>query len=173
MMLSRSTFLRCAITTAVVLQFSCSSGKPLAATYAIGQKVQVGKLFYQVLEAQWITELKGAKQPPKNRILQLFLTVTNSGAQQASLPFLRLIDAKGNEIPEVSELEGNPRWLGALRRMEPALTEEGYVYFDVPVAAYKLEVIDNSNAEDEKTAFIEIPASLSPPPPTPGGAPGI
>jgi len=173
MKLPRAAFLYLAAALALLTAFSCSSGKPMAATYAIGEKVQVGKLFYQVIEAQWITELSGAKHPPKNRVLQLQLTVTNGGAEPASLPFLRLIDAKGNEIIEVSELENNPRWLGGLRRMEPGQTEEGFVYFDVPVAAYKLEVIDNSNAEDERTAFIEIPASLAPPQPVPGGTTGI
>jgi hypothetical protein len=173
MKLTRATFLHFAGAAALLTQVSCSSGKPMAATFPIGQKVQVGKLFYQVIEAQWITDLKGAKTPPKNRILQLQLTITNSGAVPAALPFLRLIDGKGNEIMEVSDLDGNPRWMGALRRMEPALTEEGFVYFDVPVAAYKLEVVDNSNADDERVAYIEIPASLAPPPPPPGGATGI
>jgi len=164
MKLSRATFFLCAVGVILASQSSCSAGRPQALTFPIGQKVQVGKLFYQVIEAQWLAELQGAKQPPKNRILQLKLTVTNSGAQEASVPFLRLIDAAGKEIVELSDLEGNPAWLGVLRRMQPALTEEGTVYFDVPVGAYKLEVVDNSNADDEKTAYIEIPASLAPPP---------
>jgi len=170
--LTRATFIYFCATAAILSQISCTKERSRVESYPIGQKVQVGKMFYQVIEAQWIPELKGAKQPIKNRILQLQLTVTNSGAEPASLPFLRLIDGKGNEIIEVSELESNPRWLGAFRRMEPALTEEGLVYFDVPVAAYKLEVIDNTNAEDEKTAYIEIPASLAPPPVAPG-SPGM
>ena len=166
--LTRAAFLCLFATGAILSQVSCSKEKTRVETYPIGQKVQVGKMFYQVVEAQWVPELAGAKLPIKNRVLQLQLTVTNSGAQPASLPFLRLIDAKGNEIIELSELENNPRWLGAFRRMEPALTEEGFVYFDVPVAAYKLEVVDNTNADDEKTAYIEIPASLAPPPVSPG-----
>ena len=168
MKLSRATFSLCAIGAILVFPSSCSSGKTKALTFPIGQKVQVGKLFYQVIEAQWMAEVQGAKQPPKNRILQLHITVTNSGSQEASLPFLHLIDAAGTEILELSELEGNPAWLGVLRRMQPALTEEGSVYFDVPVGASKLEVVDNSNADDEKFAYIEIPASLAPPPQPPG-----
>jgi len=172
MMLSRAGFLFAAMCAGLMFLSSCNSAKPPVMTFPIGQKVQVGKLFYQVIEAEWKAEVLGSKQPPKNRILHLRLSVTNSGAQEATLPLLRLIDATGNEIPEVSELDGNPRWLGMLRRMQPALTEDGFVYFDVPVGAYKLEVIDNSNADDEKVAYIEIPASLAPPPPAPG-SPGV
>ena len=115
-----------------------------------------------------MAEVQGAKSPPKNRILHLHLNVTNAGALEASLPFLRLIDGAGNEIMELADLEGNHRWLGMMRRMQPALTEDGFVYFDVPVGAYKLEVVDNTIADDEKVAYIEIPASLAPPPQAPG-----
>ena len=168
MKLSRTVFILSAAGAILASQSSCSSRKAQALTFAIGQKVQVGKLFYQVIEAQWMAEVQGAKQPPKNRILHLHLNVTNAGAMEASVPFLRLIDGAGNEIMELSDLEGNPRWLGMLRRMQPALTEDGFVYFDVPVGAYKLEVVDNTLADDEKVAYIEIPASLAPPPLAPG-----
>lgn len=162
MKILRTTFLLSAIGTILTIQSSCSFGARPVLTVPIGQKVQVGKLFYQVIDAHWTLEVQGAKQPPKNRILRLQLAVTNSGAQEASLPFLRLIDAAGNPVMEMSDLDENPRWLGVLRRLQPALTEEGFVCFDVPVGAYKLEVVDNSNADDEKVAYIEIPASLTP-----------
>jgi hypothetical protein len=152
----------------LMVQTGCASTRTQVLSFPIGQKVQVGILFYQVLEAAWMTEVEGAKHPPKNRILGLHMTVTNSGANEAALPFLRLIDARGKELMELSEIEGNPHWLGALRRMKPALTEEGFVYFDVPIGAYKLEVVDNSNPEDERVAYIEIPASLAPPAQAPG-----
>jgi hypothetical protein len=163
MKLSRAAFLLAATGALLALQTSCLSGKKVVSTFPIGYKVQVGKLFYQVIDAQWITDLRGAKEPPKNRVLQVRLTVTNAGAVEASLPYLRLIDGAGNEIVEVSEIEGNTQWLGMLRRMQPALTEEGLVYFDVPLGAYKLEVVDNTNAENEMVAYIDIPASLAPP----------
>jgi hypothetical protein len=168
MKLTRATFLLSALVAALVTLCSCFSGKANVLTFPIGQRVQVGKLFYQVTEAKWITEVQGAKQPPKNRILQLHLTVTNSGTAPAMLPFLRLMDAAGAERTEVSDLEQNPVWFGMLRLVPASSTEEGFVYFDVPVGAYKLEVVDNSNADDEKIAYIEIPASLTPPTQAPG-----
>ena len=110
-----------------------------------------------------MAEVQGSKVQPKNRVLQLRLTVTNSGGQEATMPLLRVIDANGKETMEIAEIEENSQWFGSVRRLQPALSEEGSIYFDVPVGAYKLEVVDNSNPEDEKLAHIEIPASLTPP----------
>lgn len=159
------------ISAIVLLTAGCSS-KTKALTLPIGEKVQVGKLSYQAIDANWQPEVPGMRQPPKNRVLQIHISVTNSGAEEISVPMLRLHDAAGNEISEIMELEGNTRWLGMIRRMQPALTEDGLIYFDVPVGTYKLEVVDNSLADNEQTAFIEIPASLAPPPTLPGDKKG-
>jgi hypothetical protein len=105
-------------------------------------------------------------------VLQIHVTVTNTGAEEIAVPMLRLHDAAGNEVSEIMEVEGNTRWLGMIRRMQPALTEDGMIYFDVPVGSYKLEVVDNSMADNEQIAFIEIPASLAPPPSLPADRKG-
>lgn len=146
---------------------SCGSSQIQAPTYPVGQKVQVGKIVYQVIEAQWASDAPGSRQPPKNRILQMHLTVINSSGQETTMPFLRLIDAAGNEILELTEIEGNSRWLGSLRRLRPTVMEEGSIYFDVPVGAYRLELVDQTVPDAEKTAYVSIPASLAPPPSLP------
>lgn len=161
-MLDRRAFFFFLLGALAVLS-GCSPSKPEVASFPIGQKVQVGKLSYQVLEASWVTEIQGAKNPPKHRVLQLRLAVTNGGGQEATIPLLKLIDANGAETLEIAEIEDNSQWMGTLRRLQPALPEEGAIYFDVPVGAYKLEVVDNSVADDEKLAHIKIPASLAPP----------
>lgn len=145
----------------------CSKSKTKALTFPIGEKVQVGKLSYQVLEANWQAEVPGLKQTPKNRILQIHVAITNSAPEEIAMPMLRVIDAAGNEIGEITEVDNHPKWLGMIRRVQPALTEEGIVFFDVPVGSYKLEVVDNSIADNEQVAFIEIPANLAPPPSMP------
>lgn len=167
MKLSHREFLSLFLCAGLGAVSGCSSGKPQAISFPLGEKVTVGKLVYQVIEAKWLPEAEGAKEPPRNRILQLQVTITNGGGQEAAVPFLHLLDSKGNEIVELSDIENNSRWLGALRRLQPTITEEGTIYFDVPVGGYKLEVIDNTDAENEQTALIDIPASLSPPPVTP------
>jgi hypothetical protein len=130
----------------------------------MGHGIQVGKLVYNVIEADWKGEVMGAKQRPKNRFLQLRLSVTNSAREEMGLPLLNLLDANGNRVPEYAEIESNSEWLGLVRRVQPTLTDTGAIYFDVPVGAYKLEVVDNSDPENEKVALVDIPASLAPPP---------
>lgn len=141
---------------------SCSSTKSVN-SFRLGEKVKVGKLYYQVLEAQWLSDLPGSSTPPKNRILKLHVTMSNSGGSEIAVPLLRLIDASERETMEVANIENDPQWLGSLRRLQPAILEEGMVYFDVPVGAYKLELVDNSDAENEQMAYVDIPASLAPP----------
>ena len=77
------------------------------------------------------------------------------------LPHTRLIKPDGTEIAEVTEIDGFPQWLGLLRKVEPASTEQGYVVFDVPVGAYKLQVSSGGDPENEQLAQIEIPANLA------------
>jgi len=167
MLSNKSAFGLFLVATLCVVSPSCGT-KSQALVFPIGEKVQVGKLHYQVVDAQWKAEASGMKEPPKNRVLQVHFTVTNSAGGEVSIPLLRLIDADGKEIAEIAEIEGNPKWMGLIRRLQPAITEEGLIYFDVPVGSYKLEVVDNSEGEDEKVALIEIPASLAPPPAAPG-----
>jgi len=156
------------VSTLIALQ-GCGERVAPISSFPMGQKVQVGKIVYSVLEAEWRTDVPGGKQPPKNRILQLTMAITNSSSQEMSIPTLRLLNAKSEEHPEYTEIEGNMSWMGLLRRLQPSLTETAAIYFDVPVGAYKLEVVDNSDAENEKASYIEIPASLAPPPVLTGG----
>jgi len=151
----------------LLLLGACGPRAVPLATHPLGAKIQVGKLVYHVVEAEWRGEIPGAKNPPRNRVLQVTLSVTNSGSKELSFPMLRLIGADSAEHGEVAEIEDNPRWFGLLRRLNPALTENGILYFDVPVGAYKLEIVDNSDADREESAYIEIPASLAPPPVVP------
>lgn len=146
---------------------SCGSAKPKAPVFSIGQRATVGRLSYLVTEAEWRQDVPGGRQPVKNRVLQLHLMITSGAGAETTVPMLRLVDGAGNEIGELAEIEGNPQWLGMIRRLQPALTEEGHIYFDVPVGAYRLEVVDNTEPEAEKMAYVEIPASLAPPAPSP------
>lgn len=157
--------LTCALlATSLFMLTDCGEKRAVVSSFAMGQKVQVGKIVYSVLEAEWRADVPGGKQQPKNRILQLTMAVTNSSSQDMSIPTLRLINSKSQEFPEYIEIEGNMSWMGLLRRLQPSLTESAVIYFDVPVGAYKLEVVDHSDPDNEKTSHIDIPASLAPPP---------
>lgn len=164
-------FVRLIVFTALsCILLSCGSKPSATSSYPMGERVPVGRLVFRVLEADWKAEIEGAKFPPKNRFLQVRIAITNNGNQEVALPYLKLVDGTGKETYEFSDIETNSQWMGAIRHLRPAATEEGMIFFDVPVGGYKLEVIDGSDAENEKTAYVTIPAALTPPPqvPTPG-----
>jgi hypothetical protein len=163
------------ILSALALLASCLScggdPAPLKATlHRMGDRAVAGNVTYVGLTADYRTELPGAKEPLKNRYLVIFLSATNGGGEEVILPHTRLIGADGNEYPELTEIEGFPQWLGILRRVAPSSTEQGYVVFDVPVGAYKLQVSSGGDPEKEQIAQIEIPTKLAPT--TPSGVAG-
>ncbi|MBY0504757.1 MAG: DUF4352 domain-containing protein [Bryobacteraceae bacterium] len=133
--------------------------------YKMGEKIPVGTMVFNVLEAEWRSELPGdgMAQTPKNRFLLIKLSMTNSGGAQAAIPLLTLENAKKETFMEVSEVKGLPRWLGLIRLVNPAATEDGVIVFDVPTGAYKLRVNDGKETGSETTRLVEIPLALSEP----------
>lgn len=166
------------ILSAVALSALCLScgGDPAALktnVYRMGDRALAGSVTYVGLTADYRTELPGAKDPMKNRYLVIFLSATNGGGEEVILPHTRLISTDGSEIPEVTEIEGFPQWMGVLRRVAPSSTEQGYVVFDVPVGAYKLQVSSGGDPEKEQIAQIEIPTKLTPATPTGVAGPAL
>jgi len=160
------------ILSAVALLASCLSCggdpvAPLASVYRMGDRAPAGPVTYVGLTADYRMELPGAKDALKNRYLVILLSATNGSGEEITLPHTRLIAADGTEIPEITEIEGFPQWMGVLRRVAPSSTEQGYVVFDVPVGAYKLQVSSGGDLEKEQIAQIEIPTKI-----TPGGVAG-
>jgi uncharacterized protein DUF4352 len=130
----------------------------------MGERVQVGTLIYNVLEAEWKDEM--GQKTPAHRFLVLRLTITNSGGKEARPPLLTLVHTSGSEHAELSEIEGLKDWLGLLRRLDPAATEDGRIVFDVARGAYKLRLSDGGEPGQENTAMVEIPLQLETPTPT-------
>src|SRR5712692_5918560 len=124
--------------------------------YRMGEKVQAGPLIYTVLETQWKSQLGEllTATVPNNRFLLVKISVTNSGGSEVMVPSLSLEDAGGRSYPEVSDGRGVPQWLGLLRRVSPAQTEQGNVAFDVPTAAYKLRLSDPNDLDRDKGALV-------------------
>ncbi len=134
--------------------------------YKMGDKVTVGSLVYTAIEAEWRPELGGGDglpQTPQHRFLLLKVSITNSGGAQVSVPLLTLENDKKESLMEVSEVRNVQNWLGIVRLINPAQTEQGYIVFDVPTGAYKLRVTDGKEPGSETTRLIDIPLSLSEP----------
>jgi hypothetical protein len=154
------------LSTVALLAFTLSCGgdpaTPTAKVYRMGDRAVTGPITYVGLTAEYRAELPEAKGPLKHQYLVVFLSATNGGGQEATLPHTRLIGADGAEYPEVTEIENMGQWMGVLRRVAPSSTEQGYVVFDVPVGAYKLQVSSGGDPEKEQLAQIELPTKIVP-----------
>src|SRR5436190_15458063 len=106
-----------------------------AFVYKMGDKVPVGTMIYSVLESEWKSELAGddgLPQAPKHRFLLLKLSLTNSGGAQVAIPMLTVENPAKEATLEVSAVKNLPGWLGMVRLINPAQTEQGVIVFDVP-----------------------------------------
>jgi hypothetical protein len=126
----------------------------------MGERVQVGPLVYQVLESDWRSELGGGGRTPKERYLFTKVSITNGSGSPVSVPAFT-IEGAGKTYSEVSEdMDKVDNWLGLLRTIPPSQTQQGWVVFDAPMAAYQLVVTDGGEIGAEKTAHVEIPVHL-------------
>jgi hypothetical protein len=139
----------------------CSKGNAsFIGTFRMGERVQAGSLVYQVLESDWRSELGSAGRTPKNRYMFVKLSITNTSSNTISVPTL-MIEGAGQTYPEVTEdMDKVDNWLGLLRNIGPSQTEQGWIVFDAPMAAYKLVVTDAGEIGHEKSAHVEIPVQL-------------
>jgi hypothetical protein len=135
------------------------SKKPSTIAYPFGAQVPAFPFIYTAVDQEWRDQLTGIDgvRSPKHRFLLVSLSITNSGGEEAAVPLLEMEDSKGNTYAEETSGDGVPQWLGYLRRVKPANTEQGRIVFDVPAGAYKLRVSSGGDPEQEKYAMIEIP----------------
>jgi hypothetical protein len=154
------------------LLVGCSRSEPTLRTFQMGERAEVGRLIYTTLETRWLTqigEMPDAKIP-KNRFLLIRVSIANSGSGDLLAPSLSLVGDDGQTIPELTDAQGAPQWIGALRSVKPAEAAQGNVVFDAPPRHYKLRVADEN---DENAALIDIPLSFgSALPPAPGSPTG-
>ncbi len=155
-------------TVAALAALACSRPQEVQTrVFRMGERVPAGPLIYSVLDTEWRTQLGEGTEArlPKNRFLILQLTVTNSGGKEITLPPTTLEDATGKTYPEEPQGTGVTNWLGILRKLAPAQTDQGRIIFDAPPGAYRLRVTDdNPELGKEKFALIDIPLRLEPAP---------
>jgi hypothetical protein len=155
-----ATFLMAVLCAAGALS-SCRNKRDASfiGTFRMGEKVQTGALVYQVLQAEWRNELGSGGRTPKDRYLFIRLSVTNSSGSTVAAPALT-IEGAGKTYSEVVEnTENVDNWMGLLRNVAASQTEQGWIVFDAPVAAYKL-VLEEGEVGEEKTAHVDIPVHL-------------
>lgn len=144
----------------------CSGGKSGAdaTVYRMGEPVTVGPLIYTVMDTEWRTQLGEGPTArlPEHRYLLVRLSVTNSGASNAVVPAMSVLDSSGQSRLELADGQGVEEWLGYLRSLRPAETDRGRVVFDVPPSAYRLRVTNDAEPGTEKVALIDMPLQLAP-----------
>ena len=150
-------------TLALVLLAGCSSqdggAKPGGGkAYVMGSPAAVGPLSYTVMHSSWkeTIETGDGVTTPKHRFLVLDISIASGGSEEAGVPLLFLVDAKGNETMEEQKMLGLTGWLGLLRVIRPVETMSGTIVFDVPMANYKLKVTSGGDPEKEVEAFINV-----------------
>ncbi|MBC7927540.1 MAG: DUF4352 domain-containing protein [Bryobacteraceae bacterium] len=132
-------------------------------TFRMGERVQIGSMVYTVLEAQWKPALddSGMGKAPKNRYLLVKMSITNSGGTPSAAPPFTLEDSKKQAYTEITEgVEEVANYLGVLRMIAPAQTEQGFIVFDAPIGGYALLISDGAEPGSEKFARVNLPVSL-------------
>jgi Domain of unknown function (DUF4352) len=161
------------ILTLAGLLVGCSHADPPPSEYSMGEKVTIGNLTYVVHDSSWYGQLGDVLKirPPQQRFLILAISVTNGGGNDASLPLLTLQNSDGRDFLESENGEGVDNWMGLLRTISPAQTQEGRILFDVPLTSYRLRLTDGAGPGLEKYAWVSIPLRMdvdsdvqSPPP---------
>ncbi len=129
-------------------------------TVHLGEKVQAGSLSYNAFDTQWLASLgEGANSRlPVNRFFLVRVNVVNGGRSDATVPTLTLLDDSGQSYNEMTNGDGVPNWMGIVRKIRPADSENGNIAFDVPPRHYRLRVGDES---DERFAYVDIPLNFT------------
>jgi hypothetical protein len=155
---------RCILIAVAILSFlvvaGCSSGPAKPHTFAVGERIELGHIVYTVFETQWMTQFGSGldARVPQNRFFLVRLSASNSGTADVLVPGMTVVDDNGDSYTELTDGDGVPQWLGALRQARPAEAAQGNVAFDVPPRHYKLRITDDS---EQKAAFVDLPLTFN------------
>jgi hypothetical protein len=147
----------CALLVApFALQIACVKPAPPVNVFRLGDKVQVGPLIYNVLEAKWRPQIGDGSEArvPDHRFLIVHLAVTNSGALDIDLPLMTIVDQAGQVSNESLDGRGVPYWMGLIRKLKPADTLDGTIVFDIDPKSVKLKLDDGSGVA---LSMVELP----------------
>ena len=149
---------------AIFLLINTAACKPADAPKSeakMGDPAVAGPLTFTVLETKWQSQLEGFPTPrmPERNFFLVRLSVTNSSGSETNIPFLKLENSSGDVFSELENGSGVDGWLGMIRHIRPAQTEEGWILFDVPTNSYKLRVTDG-NVENERVTYVSLPLSM-------------
>jgi hypothetical protein len=150
-----------AVAAAASLLSSCgdSGEKFPVRTYKLGERITLGHIVYVVFETQWLTHIgEGVDaRVPQQRFFLVRLSAVNSFGADIIVPNFTLEDDSGKTYPELSSGEGVPQYIGYLRSVKPAESQQGNALFDAPPRHYKMRIADETG---EKIAYVDIPLTF-------------
>src|SRR4249920_2749463 len=95
---------------------ACGDGdKPFPVrTYAMGEKIELGHIIYQVFETQWLTHIGEGTDArvPQQRFFLVRLSATNNAGGDVIVPNMTVQDDSGNSLNELSDGTGVSGWAG-------------------------------------------------------------
>jgi len=140
----------------------CSHSEPPPSDASMGEKVKLGPLTYTVIDSAWQSQLGDDLKirPAQQRFLLVSLSVTNGGGSDVSIPLLSLQNSDGRDFLESDNGEGVQNWMGLIRTISPAQTEQGRILFDVPLSSYRLRLTDGGGPGAEKYGWVTIPLHI-------------
>ncbi len=162
-MIRRTHFARLTIgLVSLTLLSGCGSSQQSKVTFRMGERMRVGPFTYNVLESQWKAQLGEllSQRVPEQRFLLIRLSVTNSGGKEEHIPLLSVENSAGQSFQELQDGTGVNGWLGLIRTIQPAQTEEGWIAFDVAPNTYNLRVTGTGGGDEEQSLLIRIPFSI-------------
>jgi hypothetical protein len=124
-----------------------------------GEKATTGSLVYSVIDTRILPQL-GEDQnirTPQNRFFLVQLAVSNSSSQDQPIPGLTLVDDSGQQYAELADGTGVSNWLGIVRKVGGAQTEQGTILFDAPARHYRLRVTEDTDASE---IAIDLPLNF-------------
>jgi hypothetical protein len=128
--------------------------------FAAGDKATVGPLVYSVTDTEMAQQLgddQASARTAQDRFYLVKVSVSNSGTEEQPIPAMSLVDDSGKSYPELPDGTNVQNWLGLVRKVGAAQTEQGYVVFDAPTKHYHLRLNDSF---DENEIAIDVPLSF-------------
>ncbi len=124
-----------------------------------GETATSGPLVYSVIDTRILPQIgedQNNIRTPQNRFFLVQLAVSNSSSQDQPIPGLTLVDDSGQQYAELADGTGVPNWLGIVRKVGGAQTEQGTIVFDAPAQHYRLRVTEETDASE---IAIDLPLS--------------
>lgn len=131
-----------------------SASMPTASPVGIGKTMNVGYWSYSVNGYTWAPYIleSGEIQRPNAEFLVIEVRAQNNDNSASTLPPIQLVDASGDTFSSSTILDD--RYLDPLMTLNPHVSTEGLVAFDVPQGQYRVKL--SGGYESSSTVLVNL-----------------